>query len=101
MRDGAKGPLAVEALTRRVRARDGHGRAGPAERLVVVRRPVAGGGTEVDYGLSDAGADVPPDEPARARAGRHRVERLLEEARGGRPGRATTRSAAGSGGTTT
>src|SRR5207249_4580622 len=33
VRAGAKGPLAVEALTRRVRARDEHGRVGPEERL--------------------------------------------------------------------
>jgi SRSO17 transposase len=82
VRDGTKGPLAVEALTRRVRARDERGRVGPEERLVVVRRPVAGGGTEVDYGLSNAGADVPLDELARARAERHRVEQMLEEAKG-------------------
>lgn len=78
VRDGTKGPLAVEALTRQVKAKDKDGRVGPEERLVVTRRP----GGEVDYSLSNAPAAVPLEEAVRAHAERHRVEQMLEEGKG-------------------
>jgi SRSO17 transposase len=78
VRDGTKGPLAVEALTRRVKAKDKDGRVGPEERLVVTRR----GGGEVDYALSNAGEAVPMEQCVRAHAERHRVEQMLEEGKG-------------------
>lgn len=78
VRGGAKGPLEVEALTRRVRARDKDGRIGPEERLLVVRR--AGG--EVDYSLSNARESVPLEHLVRAHAQRHRVEQMLQEGKG-------------------
>jgi len=78
VRDGTKGPLEVEALTRQVKAKDKDGRIGPEERLLVTRR--AGG--EIDYALSNAPAAVPLEEPVRAHAQRHRIEQMLEEGKG-------------------
>jgi SRSO17 transposase len=81
VRGGTKGPLEVEALTRRVKAKDQDdqdGRVGPEERLLVTRR----GGGEIDYALSNARDAVPLEEPVRAHAERHRIEQMLEEGKG-------------------
>ena len=55
VRDGEKGPLVVDAMTVRVRAKQ-DGRIGPEERLVVIR-PV--GESRIDYALTNAGPEVP------------------------------------------
>lgn len=78
VRDGTKGPLQVEALSRRVKARDQEGRVGPEERLLVTRRE----GGEIDYALSNAAPAVPLEELVRAHARRHQIERMLEEGKG-------------------
>jgi SRSO17 transposase len=78
VRDGEKGPLAVDAMTVRVRAKQ-EGRIGPEERLVVIR-PV--GESRIDYALSDAGPKVPLVEVVRAQRERHRVEEVFEAGNG-------------------
>lgn len=78
VRGGTQGPLVVEALTRRVKARDAEGRAGPGERLLVTRRS----GGEIDYVLGNAASTVPLADLVRAHAQRHRIEQMLEEGKG-------------------
>jgi len=73
VRPGEKGPLLVDAMTVRVRAKQ-DGRIGPEERLVVVR-PV--GESRVDYALTNAGPEVPLAEVVRARRQRHRIEEMF------------------------
>jgi SRSO17 transposase len=79
IRAGEKGPLRVDAMTARVRTRLEH-RVGPEERLVVMRTVEAE--PETHYALSDAAADVPPEELVRARFARHRIEEVVEVAKG-------------------
>jgi SRSO17 transposase len=78
VRDGAKGPLVVDAMTVWVRAKR-DGRIGPEERLVVIR-PV--GESRVDYALTDAGPEVPLAELVRVRSQRHRIEEVFEAGNG-------------------
>ena len=73
VRPGEKGPLLVDAMTVRVRAKQ-EGRVGPEERLVVIR-PV--GESRVDYALTNAGPEVPLSEVVRAQRRRHRVEEMF------------------------
>jgi SRSO17 transposase len=80
LRSGTKGPLEVEALSCLVRARDEKGRIGAAERLLAVRR-VVDGQTRTDYSLSND-RTVPLQQLAAAHGQRHRVEQMLEEAKG-------------------
>jgi SRSO17 transposase len=78
VRGGEKGPLQVDALTVRVRAKQ-DGRIGPEERLVVIR-PV--GESRTDYALTSAGAEVPLSALVRAQRQRHRIEELFEAGNG-------------------
>jgi SRSO17 transposase len=80
VRAGAKGPLEFQALTRRVQTLNQY-RAGPQERLLVVRRMVEET-AEITYCLSNAADDVPLEELTRARAQRHRIEQMLEDGKG-------------------
>jgi SRSO17 transposase len=73
VRPGEKGPLLVDAMAVRVRAKQGR-RAGPEERLVVIR-PV--GESRVAYALTSAGPEVPLAEVVRAQRQRHRIEEML------------------------
>ncbi len=79
IRDGDKGPVEVEAVVARVRAKRGR-RVGPEERLLVIRtldpKP------EVTYSLSNAAAEVTLTEVVAVRSKRHRVERVFQEAKG-------------------
>ena len=81
VRDGEKGPLVVDAMAVRVRAKQER-RIGPEERLVVIR---AVGESRVDYALTNAGSDVPLAEvvrgPEPAASGRGDVRR--RQRRGG------------------
>jgi len=105
LRGGEKGPLVVDAMSVRVRAKH-DGRIGPEERLVVIR-PV--GESRIDSALSNAGPEVPLAEVVRAQRQRHRIEEVFE-AGNGEAGldhyevrswvEITTRSAVGSNGTT-
>jgi len=78
VRDGETGPLVVDAMSVRVRARQ-DGRIGPEERLVVIR-PV--GESRIDYALSNAGPEVPLAELVHAQRQRHRIEELFEAGNG-------------------
>jgi SRSO17 transposase len=78
VRDGEKGPLVVEAMTARVRAKQ-EGRVGPEERLVVIR-PV--GEPRVDYVLTNAGPDASLAEVVRAQRQRHRIEEMFAAGNG-------------------
>jgi SRSO17 transposase len=78
VRDGEKGPLEVDAMTVRVRAKQ-DGRIGPEERLVVIR-PV--GEPRIDYALTNAGPEVPLPELVRVQRQRHRVEEFFAAGNG-------------------
>ena len=78
VRGGEKGPLLVDAMVVRVRAKQ-EGRIGPEERLVVIR-PV--GESRVDYALSNAEAKVPLAELVRVQRQRHRIEEMFEAGNG-------------------
>jgi SRSO17 transposase len=79
VRGGERGPLQVDAMTVRVRAK-GERRIGPEERLVVVRTVEAAPRT--DYSLSNAGPEVPLSELVRVRFTRHRIEEVFGAAKG-------------------
>jgi SRSO17 transposase len=81
VRPGSKGPLVVQAMTRRVRARDERGRVGPEERLLVTRTTTEGR-TKIDYSLSNAAPEVGLEEMVRAHAQRYRIEQMLQEGKG-------------------
>jgi SRSO17 transposase len=73
VRSGEKGPLWVDAMMVRVRAKQ-EGRIGPEERLIVIR-PV--GESRIDYALSNAGPEVPLANIVRAQRQRHRIEEMF------------------------
>jgi len=79
IRAGEKGPLEVEAVAAPVRARLGR-RIGPEERLLVMRTT----GTKPDwtYSLGAAEPGVALPELVAARAGRHRIEEVIEQGKG-------------------
>lgn len=79
VRDGAKGPLVVEAVSARVCAKLLR-RIGPQERLLVIRTP--GPEPQWTYCLSNAAPDVALAELVRARSCRHRIEEVFEQAKG-------------------
>jgi SRSO17 transposase len=78
VRGGEKGPLEVEAMMVRVRAKQDR-RIGPEERLVVVRTV---GEARIDYALTNAGPEIPLSEVVRVRSQRHRVEEMFEAGNG-------------------
>ncbi len=78
VRDGENGPLVVDAMTVRVRAKQ-DGRIGPEERLVVIR-PV--GEKRIDYALTNAGPGVPLAELVCVQRQRHCIEELFEAGNG-------------------
>ena len=79
VRDGERGPLRVDAMAVRVRAKEER-RVGPEERLVVMRTVEAKPRT--DYALSNAGPEVPLAELVRVRFTRHRIEEVFGAAKG-------------------
>jgi len=79
VRDGEKGPLLVDAMTVRVRAKHQR-RIGPEERLLVVRTVEAKPRTS--YSLSNAAPDVPLSELVRVHGTRPRIEELFESGKG-------------------
>ena len=79
VRDGERGPLQGDALTVRVRSKEGR-RVGPEERLVVMR--TVEDKPQVHYALSNAGADVSLAELVRVRFTRHRIEEVFEAGKG-------------------
>lgn len=79
IRDGEKGPLEVRAIEARVRTKDAQ-RIGPEERLIVIRSIEAQPRTW--YVLSNAGPEIPLVRLVAVHAERHRIEQVLEEAKG-------------------
>jgi len=84
VRDGSKGPLIVEVLKRRVRARNEKRQESPDDELLVVLRyrdrehqTV----TKTDYYLSNAERDTPLAEFARVAKAEHRIEECLERSK--------------------
>jgi len=78
VRDGEKGPLLVQVVTTRVRARDENRRIGPEELLIVIRSAQLDGTWKTDYYLSNAAVDTPRPELARAAKAEHRVEECFQ-----------------------
>jgi SRSO17 transposase len=77
--NGSKGPRAVRALETWVQTRDDKGRAGPVERLVVIR--TVAGEPRVWYTLSNA-CDVALPGLVRAHGRRHGAEELFRSGKG-------------------
>jgi SRSO17 transposase len=77
---GAKGPQVVRVLEAWVQTRDEGGRAGPRERLVVIRTVESAPRTW--YTLSNARAEVPLAKLAEVHARRHGVEEVLQACKG-------------------
>lgn len=82
VRDGEKGPLVVEAVKLRVRARNQTGGEGPDELLFITRDLQSDNTYKLDYFLSNADTDVPLAELARVAKAEHRIEECLERAKG-------------------
>lgn len=78
VRDGEKGPLLVDAMMVRVRAKQER-RIGPEESLVVMR---AVGESRTDYALTNAGPEVGLAEVVRAQRQRHRIEEVFGAGKG-------------------
>lgn len=80
VRDGAKGPLVIELLKRRVAARTDKQQQAPDEVLVAIRyrdrddRRVV----KTDYYFSNASAETPLPEFARAAKAEHRIEECIQ-----------------------
>jgi SRSO17 transposase len=81
VRDGAKGPLVVQAVKTRVQAKTDRRRNGPEEILVVLREAQDDGTTKHDYYLSNASPDITLSEFARVAKAEHRIEECLERAK--------------------
>ena len=80
VRAGEKGPLTVEAMTARVKAKDEEGHVGKEERLLVVRTVEAHPRTS--YSLSWSAKEAPLGELVRAHGEHHRIEQMFEEGKG-------------------
>ena len=78
VRGGEKGPLEVDAMTVRVRAKQ-EGRMGSEGRLVVMRNV---GASVIDYAISNADSEVPLVEVVRAQRQRHRIEEFFGAGKG-------------------
>lgn len=81
VRDGEKGPLKVDVVKRRVRARTPTGGTGPEELLFIARECQADGTFKHDYYLSNASSDVALKELARVAKAAHRVEECFQRAK--------------------
>jgi len=84
VRDGAKGPLVVEAVKRRVVARDDRRQEGHEEVLVVIRYKDRDDQTIVktDYYLSNAHFQTELAEFTRVAKAEHRIEECIQRAKG-------------------
>lgn len=78
VRDGEKGPLVVELVKCRVRAKTDRRRVGPEEVLVVIRTRDEQGTVKHDYYLSNAPLETELSEFARVATAEHRIEECLE-----------------------
>ena len=82
VRDGEKGPVVIEAVKRRVKARTEQRKSGPEELLLVTRERQADHTFKLDYYLSNADPDIPLEELARVSKAEHRIEECFERAKG-------------------
>ena len=82
VRDGEKGPLAVEAVKHRVRARTATGGECTDELLFITRELQSDHTYKLDYYLSCAEAATPLTELARVAKAEHRIEECLKRAKG-------------------
>jgi SRSO17 transposase len=82
VRDGEKGPLEVEAVKRRVRARIETGGEGPDEQLFITRIIQVDRTYKFDYYLANAEPATPLPELARVAKAEHRIEECLERGKG-------------------
>jgi SRSO17 transposase len=81
VRDGARGPLEVQAVKTRVQAKTDRRRKGPEEMLIVVREKQSDGTMKHDYYLSNAASETPLAEFARVAKAEHRIEECLGRAK--------------------
>ena len=81
VRDGAKGPLVMQMVKRRVEARTEKRRVGPQETLVVTRTMDEKADVKYDYYLSNAAIQTPLKEFARVIHAEHRIEECLKRAK--------------------
>lgn len=81
VRDGAKGPLLVQAVKRRVQAKSDRRRNGPEEVLVVVREEQSDGTIKHDYYLSNGAPETTLAEFVRVVKAEHQIEECLERAK--------------------
>jgi len=81
VRDGARGPLSVQAVKTQVRAKTDRRRNSPQETLVVLREKQGDGTVKHDYYLSNALPETALAEFARVAKAEHRIEECLERAK--------------------
>jgi SRSO17 transposase len=81
VRDGARGPLMVQAVKTRVQAKTDRRRNGPEEMLVILREEQGDGTMKHDYYLSNAPQETALAEFARVAKAEHRIEECLERAK--------------------
>jgi hypothetical protein len=81
VRDGARGPLVVQAVKTRVLAKTDRRRNGPEETLVVLRECQEDGTMKHGYYLSNASSETALSEFARVANAEHRIEECLERAK--------------------
>ena len=82
VRDGEKGPLAIEAIKRRIQARTETGGTGPEELLFLTRGRQADNSYKHDYYFSNADPETSLKELARVAKAEHRIEDCFERAKG-------------------
>jgi len=82
VRDGEKGPLTVDVVKCRVRARTPTGGTGPDEVLFITREHQANGTFKHDYYLSNCDPKVTLEELARVAKAAHRIEECFQRAKG-------------------
>jgi SRSO17 transposase len=80
VRAGAKGPLKVRALKRRVQTKEDGGRVGPTETLTVIRSP--GPEPRTWYTVSNAARRERLATLVKVHSERHQVEEVLQEGKG-------------------
>ena len=78
VRDGEKGPLSMEVVKCRVKARTPTGGTGPEELLFITRERQSDGTFKHDYYLSNADSDVTLNELARVAKAAHRIEECFK-----------------------
>jgi SRSO17 transposase len=81
VRDGEKGPLVVDAVKRRVRARTPTNGTGPEELRFITRERQSDGTFKHDYYLSNAAPETPLAELARVSRAAHRIEECFKRAK--------------------